>query len=109
MNPKNTNLWTFTSLFGDKPNEEMILKFSNELNVDSYTPPAIIIHSDNDMVVVPENSISYYSALRKNNIPSATSYLGRWRTWLWTGKGRGSIESWPTIVEEWMRLRRIID
>lgn len=109
MNPKNTNLWTFTSLFGDKPNEEMILKFSNELNVDSYTPPTIIIHSDNDMVVVPENSIDYYSALRKNNIPSALHIWEDGGHGYGLGKGRGSIESWPTIVEEWMRLRRIID
>ena len=92
-----------------KPNEEMILKFSNELNVDSYTPPTIIIHSDNDMVVVPENSISYYYALRKNNIPSALHIWEDGGHGYGLGKGRGSIESWPTIVEEWMRLRRIID
>jgi dipeptidyl aminopeptidase/acylaminoacyl peptidase len=109
MNPKNTNLWTFTSLFGDKPNEEIILKFSNELNVDSYTPPTIIIHSNNDLAVVPENSISYYSALRKNNIPSALHIWEDGGHGYGLGKGRGSIESWPTIVEEWMRLRRIID
>ena len=46
---------------------------------------------------------------RKNNIPSALHIWEDGGHGYGLGKGRGSIESWPTIVEEWMRLRRIID
>ena len=109
MNPKETNSWTFSSLFGESTTEEMILRFSNELNVDRNTPPTIIIHSNNDEAVIPENSIKYYMALRKNNIPTALHIWEDGGHGYGLGKGRGSIESWPTIVEEWMRLRRIID
>ena len=109
MNPKKTNSWTFSSLFGESATEEMILRFSNELNVDKNTPPTIIIHSDNDEAVIPENSISYYMALRKNNIPTALHIWEDGGHGYGLGKGRGSIESWPIIVEEWMKVRNIID
>ena len=109
MNPKKTNSWTFSSLFGESATEEMILKFSNELKVDKNTPPTIIIHSDNDEAVIPENSISYYMALRKNNIPTALHIWEDGGHGYGLGKGRGSIESWPKIVEEWMKVRNIID
>ena len=109
MNPKKTNSWTFSSLFGESATEEMILKFSNELNVDKNTPPTIIIHSDNDVDVIPENSISYYMALRKNNIPTALHIWVDGGHGYGLGKGRGSSESWPKIVEEWMKVRNIID
>ena len=109
MNPKKTNSWTFSSLFGESATEEMILKFSNELNVDKNTPPTIIIHSDNDVDVIPENSISYYMALRTNNIPTALHIWEDGGHGYGLGKGRGSIESWPKIVEEWMKVRNIID
>ena len=109
MNPKKTNSWTFSSLFGESATEEMILRFSNELNVDKNTPPTIIIHSDNDEAVIPENSISYYMALRKNNIPTALHIWEDGGHGYGLGKGRGSIESWPKIVEEWMKVRNIID
>ncbi|MFL2633689.1 MAG: alpha/beta hydrolase [Candidatus Marisimplicoccus sp.] len=109
MNPKKTNSWTFSSLFGESATEGMILRFSNELNVDKNTPPTIIIHSDNDVDVIPENSISYYMALRKNNIPTALHIWEDGGHGYGLGKGRGSIESWPKIVEEWMKVRNIID
>ena len=109
MNPKKTNSWTFSSLFGESATEEMILKFSNELNVDKNTPPTIIIHSDNDVDVIPENSVSYYMALRKNNIPAALHIWEDGGHGYGLGKGRGSIESWPKIVQEWMKDRNIID
>ena len=109
MNPKETNSWTFSSLFGESTTEEMILRYSNELNVDRNTPPTIIIHSNNDEAVIPENSIKYYMALRKNNIPTALHIWEDGGHGYGLGKGRGSIESWPKIVEEWMRLRKIIE
>ena len=67
----NSKTWTFNSLFGKNPNPEIINKYSNDLNVNDQTPPTILIHSNNDEGTPPENSLSYYSALRKYNIPAA--------------------------------------
>ena len=101
--------WTFNSLFGKNPNPDIIKKYSNDLFVDNTTPPTILIHSNNDEGTPPENSISYYSALRKNNIPAALHIWEDGGHGYGLGNGRGSIESWPKIVHEWMKVRNIID
>ena len=105
----NSKTWTFNSLFGESPNPDIIHKYSTDLHVNGQNPPTILIHSNNDEGTPPENSISYYSALRKFNIPAALHIWEDGGHGYGLGKDRGSIESWPVIVEEWMRNRSIID
>ena len=63
-----------TNLLGDNPSKTDIYMFSNEKQVNVNTPPAILLLSDDDITVVPENSLAYYEALKRNNIP-ATMYI----------------------------------
>ena len=105
----NSRTWTFNSLFGKNPNLEIIHKYSNDLNVNNQTPPTILIHSNNDEGTPPENSLSYYSALRKYNIPAALHIWEDGGHGYGLGIGRGSIESWPKVVEEWLKIRNVID
>jgi acetyl esterase/lipase len=62
------------NLLGDKPSDADIHTFSNEKQVGVNTPPAILLLSDDDKSVLPINSIAYYEALKKNDIP-ATMYI----------------------------------
>ena len=59
------------NLLGDNPSKEDIHTFSNEKQVNVNTPPAILLLSDDDKAVVPENSIGYYEALKRNGVPAA--------------------------------------
>ena len=59
------------NLLGDNPSKEDIHTFSNEKQVNVNTPPAILLLSDDDKAVVPENSIAYYEALKRNGVPAA--------------------------------------
>ena len=90
-------------------NEDELSKFSSYLNVNDQTPPTILIHSNNDEGTPPENSLSYYSALRKYNIPAALHIWEDGGHGYGLGIGRGSIESWPKVVEEWLKIRNVID
>jgi acetyl esterase/lipase len=101
--------WTFNSLFGDNPDESIIQNYSNDLNVNQETPPTILIHSNNDVGTPPENSISYYSALRKNNVPASIHVWEDGGHGYGLAKGRGTIESWTKIVKEWLTLRGVIN
>ncbi|MEO5889848.1 MAG: alpha/beta hydrolase [Ferruginibacter sp.] len=58
------------SLLGKHPSAEQIKSFSNEQMVTAQTPPAFLIHSEDDNVVDVDNSISYFSALRHNKVPA---------------------------------------
>lgn len=60
-----------TNLLGDEPSTTDIHMFSNEKQVNVNTPPAILLLSDDDKAVVPENSIRYYQALKANNIKAS--------------------------------------
>jgi acetyl esterase/lipase len=63
-----------TNLLGENPSETDAYMFSNEKQVNVNTPPAILLLSDDDKVVLPENSLRYYEALKRNNVP-ATMYI----------------------------------
>ena len=55
-------------LLGDKPSENLIEYFSNELYVSSETPPTFIAVSQNDPAVPLRNSTDYFRALVANNV-----------------------------------------
>lgn len=42
--------------------------YSNAIHVNENTPPAIMLLSDDDRAVPPQNSIEYYSALKKADV-----------------------------------------
>ncbi|MDR2138638.1 MAG: alpha/beta hydrolase [Tannerella sp.] len=66
-----THAGSRNNLLGDQPSPADLYTFSNEKQVNVNTPPAIILLSDDDRAVLPENSIRYYQALKANGIKSA--------------------------------------
>lgn len=62
------------NLLGDTPTASEIMSYSNEKQVKEFTPPAILLLSDDDTAVPPKNSVTYYNALKENKIP-ATMYI----------------------------------
>ena len=58
------------ALIGKTPEIQKITYFSGELQVTANTPPAFILHAGDDGVVSVKNSIQYYLALQRNNVPA---------------------------------------
>lgn len=81
------------NLLGKSASEEQILSFSNELHIDSETPPTWLTHTGDDTVVPVENSIRFYQELIKNKIPSEMH--------LYPKGNHGFVLSIPT--DEWMQ------
>lgn len=52
-------------------NPGLVTHYSLEQQVDDKTPPTLLLLSDDDKAVLPENSIRYYRALKAHNIPAA--------------------------------------
>ncbi len=59
-----------TALLGKNAGAEQTINFSNELQVTPQTPPAFIMHAEDDKLVSVKNSIAFYIALQKNNVPA---------------------------------------
>lgn len=90
-------------LLGKKPSAELIAKYSNELQVTAQTPPAFLIHSDDDTVVPPMNSVVFYQALKANKVPAVLYILPE------GGHGWGLRDSfeyypeWTALLEKWLK------
>ncbi|MDF1574073.1 MAG: alpha/beta hydrolase [Bacteroidales bacterium] len=88
---------------GGDAGEELIRYYSNELQVTEDTPPAILIHSDDDTAVPAENSIAYYKALRSNKISSELHIYPYGGHGYSLAIGQGHLATWPDRVIEWIR------
>lgn len=91
-----------TNLLGNNPSQELLDSFSNEKNVTSQTPPAFLIHATDDNAVLPENSINYYLALKKNGVTSELHLYEK------GGHGFGlgvqdTSKFWTRACEEWLK------
>lgn len=58
-------------LLGRNPSAAVIRAFSNELQVTAETPITFIVQAEDDSTVPVENSLRFYEALHRNNIPAA--------------------------------------
>src|SRR5690606_14570439 len=51
-----------TNLLGESPSEDQIMKFSNEEQVPDDTPPAFLVHAEDDSTVPIANSRLFHAA-----------------------------------------------
>ncbi|WP_119791759.1 alpha/beta hydrolase [Flavobacterium anhuiense] len=91
-----------TNLLGNNPSKQLIESFSNEKKVTSKTPPTFLIHATDDTVVIPENSINYYLALKKNGVSAEMHIYEKGGH----GFGLGVADTskfWTRDCEEWLK------
>lgn len=94
------------NLLGPDKSEELIKYYSNELQVSSKTPPAFLIHAEDDGAVPVENSIAYYLALKKLKIPAEMHlYPIGGHGYGFRTEGKGSLVNWPAALEGWLRAQ----
>jgi dipeptidyl aminopeptidase/acylaminoacyl peptidase len=93
------------NLLGEKPSQEMVNRFSNELQVTDQTPPAFLIHSLDDDVVPVQNSINYVLALKKHNIPCELHLYEKGGHGYGLGRSNDTETSWPEACKLWLKTR----
>lgn len=103
MDASFTHMGSRRNLIGENPSEEAVRHFSNELQITEKTPPAFLVHSADDKAVPIKNSMTYYEALSKLNIPSELHIFRK------GGHGYGlavngeTQSSWPQLCLRWMK------
>ncbi len=98
-----THMGSRNNLIGEKPTEAQVKRFSNELQINAQTPPAFLVHSGDDKTVPVKNSISYYTALQQNNIPSELHIFQKGGHGYGLGRGNGTENSWPALCLNWLK------
>ena len=82
---------TRTNLLGAKPSAEQINQYSNENHVTAATPPTFLTHAGDDTVVPVANSLVFYEALQRQNVPADLH--------IYTQGGHGYLKT--PAFEEW--------
>jgi len=59
------------NFLGTGYNKELVRLYSNEEQITKDTPTTLLLLSDDDKAVVPENSTLFYNALKENGIPAS--------------------------------------
>ncbi|MDO9256149.1 MAG: alpha/beta hydrolase [Bacteroidales bacterium] len=104
----NTHSGSRDNLIGKTPTQKKIDLYSNDLHVMTNTPPTFLISTTDDFVS-PENSILYFQACRKNNVPVEMHiYEKGGHGYALKKKGLGPVEAWPARMEDWMRERKLM-
>jgi len=90
------------NLIGNKPSEEQVRRFSNELQITSDTPPAFLVHSADDKAVPVKNSILYFEGLNKRNIPTEMHVFQKGGHGYGMSVGKGTQSAWPELCIKWL-------
>lgn len=96
-------------LLGPDKSDALVDYYSNELQVSEATPPTFLVHAEDDTGVPIENSMNYYLALKKHNIPSELHiYPTGGHGFALRTAGKGSVANWPQAMEGWLKSRNLM-
>lgn len=86
------------SLLGEHPTPEQVRLYSNEMQVTAQTPPAFLVHAQDDATVPVQNSLVFYTACQRRGVPAEMH--------LFAHGGHGFGLNNKTTKDDWMeRLR----
>jgi acetyl esterase/lipase len=102
-----THMGSRNNLIGKNPSPDKIKEYSNELQVNAQTPPAFLVHANDDKAVKAANSIQYYEALRHHKVTAELRIYGQ------GGHGFGmnnktTTDSWMERLKSWMKSNQYL-
>ena len=97
------------NLLGPNPSPELVELMSNEKQVTRDTPPAFLVATANDATVPVENSVMFYSALRKAGVPAELHIYERGPHGVGLAQTYEALSSWPPRLADWLRVRGLLN
>ncbi|MCU4175794.1 alpha/beta hydrolase [Carboxylicivirga sp. N1Y90] len=102
-----THMGSRNNLLGSKPETALVDLFSTELQINSKTPPAFLLHAADDEAVNVKNTMLYSEALLNAEVDCTKHIFEE------GGHGFGYDESkatnrWISLLEDWLRQKEII-
>jgi len=101
------HMGTRTNLIGTGNKWDLVEKYSNELHVTAQTPPTFLVLADDDKAVPPRNSIEFYMALKKFNIPAEMHIFSKGGHGFGMNKINQPVDQWPNLFAQWLKSQRI--
>jgi acetyl esterase/lipase len=108
MDPQTAHMGSREALIGKSPSPELVKLMSVEKQVNSKTPPTLLIHSQDDGLVPVDNSILYFQALTRAHVPAEMYIYEHGGHGMALSPGHGTASAWTKRAEEWLRDRKLI-
>ena len=96
-------------LLGPTPGKAAVDSLSNDTQVTPLTPPTFLFHTDEDRAVPPENSVLFYLALRRNNVPAELHIYERGRHGVGFAPEDPVLSSWKERLKDWLGNRGVVE
>lgn len=102
MTGEHTHKGSRRNLLGENPDPRLVELLSNEKQVTAETPPTFLFHTTDDQAVSVENSVLFYSALRKAGVPAEMHIYQRGRHGVGLAPTDLVLSSWPRRLADWL-------
>ena len=102
MKEEFTHTGSRRNLIGEGYNAELVNLYSNEDQVTTQTPPTFLITSDDDKSVLPRNSVEFYLALKRNNVPAVLYVIPEGGHGWGTNPERAQYLEWSVPLKAWL-------
>lgn len=96
------------NLLGAHPDPSQAALVSVEKHVTPKTPPAFIYHTYDDATVPVENSVAFFSALRKAGVPAELHIYEHGLHGVGLALDDPVLSTWPKLLENWFRVRGLL-
>lgn len=95
------------NLLGKEPAFELLELLSNEKQVTPKTPPALLVHGENDDGVPVENSLLFAEALRRAGVGFELHVFEKApKHGFGLAASDPALSVWPKLCEQWLRKHR---
>jgi acetyl esterase/lipase len=91
------------NLLGKTPAAELVALLSTDRQVTAQTSPAFLVHTAEDASVPLENSLAFFTALRRAGVPAELHLFERGPHGFGMRADLGPTSEWPRHCAAWMR------
>jgi acetyl esterase/lipase len=103
--PPFAHMGSRNNLLGKDADAALVELFCNHKQVTERTPPTFLFHTSEDAAVPPENSILFYTALRKAKVPAELHIYEKGRHGVGLAQKDPVLSTWPARAAAWMEQR----
>lgn len=96
------------NLLGDDPDADLVEYLSNEKQVTAATPPTFLFHTSDDPGVPVQNSILFYSALRRYGVPAEMHLYEHGAHGVGLAPKDPVLSTWAGHLNDWLKGRGLL-
>jgi acetyl esterase/lipase len=91
------------NLLGDSATPELLENLSNDKQVTSETPPTFLFHTGEDSGVLVENSLAFYAACRKAQVPAELHVYQNGPHGVGLAPADPAVYGWKDRLADWLQ------